>query len=148
MLRGEQRGAARILVHLWVPHVDDEDDARLGAVVVHLVHLRAKRAERAARFARPHSGREKAAVVRIETLPSPTNGLRLYKHLEINFYPNVQHTIIVQITKDLSNLFMAYFLGADDQLDGDDNYVGDSDDDEESTHQVRSERSELGSDGK
>lgn len=96
--------------------------------------------------ARPHSGREKAAVVRIETLPSPTNGLRLYKHLEINFYPNVQHTIVVQITKDLSNLFMAYFLGADDQLDGDDNYVGDSDDDEESTHQVRSARSELGSD--
>ena len=82
--------------------------------------------------ARPHSGREKAAVVRMETLPSPVKGLRLYKHIEINFYPNVQHTIVVQITKDLSNLFMAYFLGADDQsVYGDGEYGGDSDDEED-----------------
>ena len=82
--------------------------------------------------ARPHSGREKAAVVRIDTLPSPVKGLRLYKHIEINFYPNVQHTIVVQITKDLSNLFMAYFLGADDQsVDGEGDYGADSDDEED-----------------
>jgi len=81
--------------------------------------------------ARPHSGREKAAVLRIETLPSPAKGLRLYKHMEINFYPNVQHTIVVQITKDLSNLFMAYFLGADDQsVEGDGDGGVDSDDEE------------------
>ena len=80
--------------------------------------------------ARPHSGREKAAVIRIETLPSTVQGLRMYKHVEINFYPNVQHTFVVQITKDRAKLFMAYFLGADDSQPLDDDvFDGDSDDD-------------------
>jgi hypothetical protein len=54
----------------------------------------------------------------------------MYKHVEINFYPNVQHTFVVQITKDRAKLFMAYFLGADDSQPLDDDvFDGDSDDD-------------------
>jgi len=61
--------------------------------------------------ARPHTGRERFALIRIENLPRVADGLTLYKHIEINVYPEVPHTLVVQMTKNIANLLMAYFLG-------------------------------------
>lgn len=83
--------------------------------------------------AQPHAAREKAAVIRVESLPSPVEGMKLFKHLSIEFYPNVNHNLIFKAHKELANLIMAYFLGGDgnDELDGDD-----SDDEEESSNRA------------
>ena len=59
----------------------------------------------------PHTGRERVALVRVESLPKIVKGLSLYKHVEVNIYPEVPHTLIVQMTKSVSKLFVSYFIG-------------------------------------
>ena len=78
-------------------------------------------------YSQPHRGKEKAAEVRLEALPQSAPGLTLYKHVEVNIYPNVLHTIVVQITKDLAGLFLAYFLGEDGKEGIDQNGIFDND---------------------
>lgn len=69
----------------------------------------------------PHTGKERTAVVRVETLPPAVEGITLYSHLEVNIFPSVPHTLIVQISKSLSRLFMDYFfIGGQDDGDNDD----------------------------
>lgn len=69
----------------------------------------------------PHSGKERAANVRVEALPRSVDGITLYTHFEINIFPSVPHTLVVQITKSLSKLFMAYFfVGKGGNVDNDD----------------------------
>ncbi len=69
----------------------------------------------------PHSGKERTAVVRVETLPPVVEGISLYSHLEVNIFPSVPHTLSVQISKSVSRLFMDYFfIGQDDDDDDDD----------------------------
>ena len=58
----------------------------------------------------PHTGRERVALVRVESLPK-IKGISLYKHVEINIYPEVPHTLVVQMTKNVSKLFVSYFIG-------------------------------------
>lgn len=62
----------------------------------------------------PHTGKERAANVRVETLPRSVDGITLYRHFEVNIFPGVPHTLVVQIAKSLSRLFMAYFFVEDD----------------------------------
>ncbi|KAL9191115.1 hypothetical protein ACHAXT_000821 [Thalassiosira profunda] len=69
----------------------------------------------------PHSGKEHAAVVRVETLPRVVEGLSLYSHFEVNVFPGVLHTLVVQVSKSMSRLFMSYF------------FIGDEDDDDLAT---------------
>jgi len=59
----------------------------------------------------PHSGKERVALVRVESLPKTIHGVSLYKHIEVNIYPEVPHTLIVQMTKSVSKLFTSYFIG-------------------------------------
>lgn len=69
----------------------------------------------------PHTGKERTAVVRVETLPPAVEGITLYSHLEVNIFPSVPHTLIVQISKSLSRLFMDYFfIGGQNDGDNDD----------------------------
>lgn len=69
----------------------------------------------------PHTGKERTAVVRVETLPPAVEGITLYSHLEVNIFPSVPHTLTVQISKSLSRLFMDYFfIGGQDDGDNDD----------------------------
>lgn len=64
----------------------------------------------------PHTGKERAALVRIDALPRIVEGITLYSHFEVNIYPEITHTTAVQISKSLSKLFMNYFF----MDDGDD----------------------------
>ena len=50
-------------------------------------------------------------MVRVESLPKTIYGVSLYKHIEVNIYPEVPHTLIVQMTKSVSKLFTSYFIG-------------------------------------
>lgn len=59
----------------------------------------------------PHTGKERVALVRVESLPKTIHGVSLYKHIEVNIYPEVPHTLIVQMTKSVSKLFTSYFIG-------------------------------------
>lgn len=61
---------------------------------------------------RPHTGRERAVIVSMEALPPRVPKVSLYKHLEINIYPSVNHKLNIQATKSLVNLFVAYFVGS------------------------------------
>ena len=66
----------------------------------------------------PHTGKERTAVVRVESLPSVVEGISLYSHLEVNIFPSVPHTLSLQIGKSISHLFMDYFfVGQDDDDD-------------------------------
>eukprot|EP00804_Cyclotella_cryptica_P024791 CCRYP_001753-RD/>CCRYP_001753-RD protein AED:0.03 eAED:0.03 QI:226/1/1/1/1/1/7/24/2613 len=68
----------------------------------------------------PHSGKERAATARVETLPRIIDGITLYSHFEVNIFPEIHHALIVQISKSLSKLFMTYFfIGDDDNIDAD-----------------------------
>jgi hypothetical protein len=68
----------------------------------------------------PHTGKERTAVVRVESLPRVVEGITLYSHLEVNIFPSVPHTLKVQISKSISRLFMDYFfIGQDDDDDDD-----------------------------
>jgi hypothetical protein len=58
----------------------------------------------------PHTGKERAAIVRVETLPRIIEGITLYSHFEVNIFPETPHALIVQISKSLSKLFMSYFF--------------------------------------
>jgi len=63
---------------------------------------------------RPHIGKEHAVVARIDSLPKIHCGeqvISLYRHIEFTFYPGVQYTMNIQLTKAISELFMAYFMG-------------------------------------
>ena len=68
----------------------------------------------------PHTGKERTAVVRVETLPPAVEGISLYSHLEVNIFPMVQHTLRVQISKSVSRLLMDYFFIDQDDVDDDD----------------------------
>lgn len=66
----------------------------------------------------PHSGKERAAIVRVDTLPRLVEGITLYTHFEVNIYPGIPHSLIVQVSKSLSRLFMSYFFIEDDDKAG------------------------------
>jgi len=68
----------------------------------------------------PHTGKERTAVVRVESLPPVVEGISLYSHLEVNIFPSVPHTLSVQISKSMSRLFMDYFFIGQDNDDDDD----------------------------
>ncbi len=68
----------------------------------------------------PHTGKERTAVVRVESLPPVVEGISLYSHLEVNIFPSVPHTLSVQISKSISRLFMDYFFFGQDDDDDDD----------------------------
>mmetsp|Transcript_17638 Transcript_17638/g.31626 ORF Transcript_17638/g.31626 Transcript_17638/m.31626 type:complete len:982 (-) Transcript_17638:14-2959(-) len=65
----------------------------------------------------PHTGKELAAVVRVESLPRIVEGISLFTHVEVNLFPGVLHTLVVQISKSMSRLFMSYFFVGDDNDD-------------------------------
>mmetsp|Transcript_24870 Transcript_24870/g.44935 ORF Transcript_24870/g.44935 Transcript_24870/m.44935 type:complete len:467 (-) Transcript_24870:598-1998(-) len=65
----------------------------------------------------PHTGKELAAVVRVESLPRIVEGISLFTHVEVNLFPGVLHTLVVQISKSMSRLFMSYFFVGDDSDD-------------------------------
>jgi len=65
----------------------------------------------------PHTGKERAAVVRVESLPRIVEGISLYTHFEVNLFPGILHTLVVQISKSMSRLFMSYFFPGDDDED-------------------------------
>ncbi len=52
-----------------------------------------------------------AISVRMDALPRTVDGLTMYKHIEANVFPGVNHNIIVQLTKSLTKSFVNYFLG-------------------------------------
>ncbi|KAL3827066.1 hypothetical protein ACHAXA_007573 [Cyclostephanos tholiformis] len=58
----------------------------------------------------PHSGKERAAVIRVESLPQTVDGLSLYSHFEVNLFPGIPHTMVIQISKSMSRLLMLYFF--------------------------------------
>jgi hypothetical protein len=58
----------------------------------------------------PHSGKERAAVIRLESLPQIVNGLSLYSHFEVNLFPGIPHTLMIQISKSMSHLLKSYFF--------------------------------------
>jgi hypothetical protein len=43
-------------------------------------------------------------------MPRTVEGLTMSNHFEINIYHSVPHTMIVQMTKSLGKLFIAYFM--------------------------------------
>jgi hypothetical protein len=64
----------------------------------------------------PHTGKERAAIVRVETLPRIVEGITLYSHFEVIIYPESHHITAVQISKSLAKLFMNYFfVGIEDE---------------------------------
>lgn len=65
----------------------------------------------------PHTGKERAATVRVEALPRSVDGITLYTHFEVNIFPSVPHTLVLQISKSMSRLFMNYFFVEDDGKD-------------------------------
>jgi len=65
----------------------------------------------------PHTGKERAAMVRVQALPRSVDGITLYSHFEVNIFPSVPHTLVLQISKSLSRLFMAYFFVGNDGKD-------------------------------
>ena len=42
----------------------------------------------------PHTGKERAAVVRVEALPPVVDGISMYSHFEVNLFPGVLHTLV------------------------------------------------------
>ena len=42
----------------------------------------------------PHTGKERAAVVRVESLPRIVEGISLYTHFEVNLFPGILHTLV------------------------------------------------------
>jgi hypothetical protein len=62
----------------------------------------------------PHSGKERAAVIRVESLPQIVDGLSLYSHFEVNLFPGIPHTLVIQISKSMSRLLMSYFFVDED----------------------------------
>ena len=62
----------------------------------------------------PHSGKERAAVIRVESLPQIVNGLSLYSHFEVNLFPGIPHTLMIQISKSMSHLLKLYFFVEED----------------------------------
>lgn len=65
----------------------------------------------------PHTGKERAALVRIEALPRIVEGITLYSHFEVIIFPEIPHTTTVQISKSLSKLFMNYFFVDDGEVE-------------------------------
>lgn len=51
----------------------------------------------------PHSGKERAAVVRVESLPKTVEGIHLVSHFEVNIYPGVPHTLGKHIGENNTN---------------------------------------------
>ncbi len=47
----------------------------------------------------------------MDAFPRTVDGLTMYKHIEANVFPGMNHSIKVQLTKSLANSFMSYFLG-------------------------------------
>ena len=62
----------------------------------------------------PHSGKERAAFIRVESLPRTVDGLSLYSHVEINLFPGIRHTLMLQISKSMSLLLKSYFFVEED----------------------------------
>lgn len=62
----------------------------------------------------PHSGKERAAVIRVESLPQVVGRLSLYSHFEVNLFPGIPHTLMIQISKSMSRLLKSYFFVEDD----------------------------------
>ena len=60
---------------------------------------------------RPHTGIERALMIQVEAHPKVMDKITLYKHFEINFFPSVNHTLNIQITKSIAELVMDYFVG-------------------------------------
>jgi hypothetical protein len=63
---------------------------------------------------RPHLSKERVVIARIESLPKQYLNARevsIYRHLELTFYPGVRYELNLQVTKEISRLFMAYFMG-------------------------------------
>lgn len=76
----------------------------------------------------PHSGKERAAVIRVETLPRTVEGISLYSHFEVNLFPGIPHKLVLQISKSMSRLLMSYFFVEDDNDDDIDTMLTVSDD--------------------
>jgi hypothetical protein len=76
----------------------------------------------------PHSGKERAAVIRVETLPRTVDGISLYSHFEVNLFPGIPHKLVLQISKSMSRLLMSYFFVEDDNDDDIDTMLTVSDD--------------------
>ena len=76
----------------------------------------------------PHSGRERAAVIRVETLPRTVEGISLYSHFEVNLFPGIPHKLVLQISKSMSRLLMSYFFVEDENDDDIDTILSGSDD--------------------
>ena len=64
--------------------------------------------------ARPHTGKERVISIRVENLAPTIENLTIYKHVEVNIYPGVPYKLIVQLTKNMADLFMDYFMGEKD----------------------------------
>lgn len=62
----------------------------------------------------PHSGKERAAFIRVESLPRIVDGLSLYSHFEVNLFPGIRHTLMLQISKSMSLLLKSYFFVEED----------------------------------
>mmetsp|Transcript_23361 Transcript_23361/g.49999 ORF Transcript_23361/g.49999 Transcript_23361/m.49999 type:complete len:691 (-) Transcript_23361:2-2074(-) len=75
----------------------------------------------------PHTGKERAAVIRVESLPRMVDGISLFSHFEINLFPGILHTLVVQISKSFGRLFMSYFFPGDDDADDQDDMSTHSD---------------------
>ena len=65
----------------------------------------------------PHTGKERAALVRVEALPRIVEGITLYSHFEVSIFPGNPSITSVQISKSLSKLFMNYFFVGDEVED-------------------------------
>ena len=64
----------------------------------------------------PHSGKERAVLIRVETLPRIVEGITLYSHIEAQIFPQTSYVLTVFISKSLSKLFMNYFFIEDDEV--------------------------------
>ena len=71
----------------------------------------------------PHTGKERAALVRVESLPCIVDGISLFSHFEVNIFPGIPSTLGVQISKSISRLFMSYFFRGEVEVDDTDDAI-------------------------